>query len=363
MPARRRRWGIRIASTLSALVLTASGVGHSVVAQVADGVSRVDAFGGLRDRPDAGSGLNILLIGTDSRDGLSEEERARYHVGGASCRCADAILLLHVSQDRERVSMVSLPRDSFTHLPEHTLPGTTERHEPHDDKLNSALSHGGPQLMVRAVEDLTRVRIDHYLEVSFVSFMRAVDQLGGVEVCTAEPLRDAYAGLDLPAGTSTLDGPGALAYVRARHLDGASDFGRMQRQQRFLAAFVDKAVSGGVLLNPGKVAAMADTLLDSVRADEGLGSEQLLELAGLMRHFTTSSAEFASVPVTDREREMPGLGSTVIWNEEEAARLFTALRDDRPLPRPEPGEDAAEQPHATPAGGEHGTTTADQIVC
>lgn len=363
MPARRRRWGIRVASTLSALVLTASGVGHSVVAQVTDGVGRVDAFSGLRDRPDAGSGLNILLIGTDSRDGLSEAERARYHVGGASCRCADAILLLHVSEDRERVSMVSLPRDSLSTLPEHTLPGTGEHHERHDDKLNSALSHGGPGLMVQAVEDLTRVRIDHYLEVSFVSFMRAVDQLGGVEICTTEPLRDAYAGLDLPAGTSTLDGQGALAYVRARHLDGASDFGRMQRQQRFLAAFVDRAVSGGVLLNPGKVAAMAGTLLDSVRADEGLGSEQMLELAGLMRHFTTESAEFASVPVADRERETPGLGSTVVWDEEGAARLFAALADDRPLPRPEPGEEAAEAPHATPAGGEHGTTTADRIVC
>ncbi|MDT0270729.1 LCP family protein [Streptomyces sp. DSM 44915] len=363
MPARRRRWGIRIASTLSALVLTASGVGHSVVATVTDGVGRVDAFSGLRDRPDAGSGLNILLIGTDSRDGLTEEERARYHVGGTSCRCADAILLLHISADRERVSMVSLPRDSFATLPEHTLPDTEEHHDAHDDKLNSALSHGGPQLMVRAVEDLTEVRIDHYLEVSFVSFMRAVDELGGVEVCTTEPLRDAYAGLDLPAGTSTLDGPGALAYVRARHLDGASDFGRMQRQQRFLAAFVDKAVSGGVLLNPGKVAALAGSLLDSVRADEGFGSEQMLALAGLMRHFSTESVEFASVPVADRERQLPGLGSTVIWDEAAADRLFAAFREDRPLPRPESGEEAAAEPHAVPAGGEHGTTTADQIVC
>ncbi|GAA3876480.1 hypothetical protein GCM10022227_37830 [Streptomyces sedi] len=372
MPARsRRRWGIRIASTLSALVLTASGVGHSVVAGVADGVGRVDAFGGLRDRPDAGSGLNILLVGTDSRDGLTEEERARYHVGGTSCRCADAILLLHVSEDRERVSMVSLPRDSLTTLPAHTMPDSTERHDAHDDKLNSALSHGGPQLMVEAVEGLTDTRIDHYLEVSFVSFMRAVDQLGGVEVCTTEPLRDAYAGLDLPAGTSTLDGPGALAYVRARHVDGASDFGRMERQQRFLAAFADKAVSGGVLLNPGKVAAMAEALLDSVRADEGLDAEQMLELAGLMRHFTTASAEFASVPVADRQHEAPGLGSTVLWDERAADRLFDALRHDQPLPRPGPdaGPDAetgpgapAEEP-AAPADDAQDTTGAEAIVC
>ncbi|WP_049578783.1 LCP family protein, partial [Streptomyces sp. SBT349] len=338
MPVRRpnrRRWGLKTAGALAALVLLISGAGHAVVSSAESNVRRVDPFSGLRDRPDAGRGLNILLIGTDTRDGLTAEERDRYHVGDASCRCADAVLLLHVSESRDRATVVSLPRDSYATLPAHTFAADGSHHGTHADKLNAALSHGGPQLMVSTVEDLTDLRVDHYLEVSFVSFMRAVDEIGGVKVCTKRRLRDHYSGLDLPAGTSVLDGATALAYVRARHLDGTSDFDRMERQQRFLAAFLDEAVSAGVLLNPAHVGKTADALLDSVRADPGFGAEQMLELAGLMRHFTTSGADFTSVPVADTAHDVPGLGSTVTWNEKEARALFAALREDTPLPTPE----------------------------
>jgi LCP family protein required for cell wall assembly len=337
MPVRRprRRWGLRIAAAVSALVLTTSGAGHAMVTTAENSVHRVDPFHGLRDRPDTGRGLNILLIGTDSRDGLSAAERDRYHVGDASCRCADAILLLHLEETGDRATVVSLPRDSYAELPAHDFVAGAGRHDAHPEKLNAALSHGGPSLMVRTVEELTGLHVDHYLEVSFTGFMRAVDEIGGVRVCTARPLRDSYSGLDLPAGASTLDGATALAYVRARHVDGSSDFDRMARHQRFLAAFLDQAVTGGVLLNPAKVGGMAGALLDSVRADPGFGAEQMLELAGTLRHFATSGARFTSVPVADTARHVPGLGSTVLWDRAEADRLFAALREDGPLPRPE----------------------------
>ncbi|RKN37409.1 LCP family protein [Streptomyces hoynatensis] len=329
---RRRRLGLRTATTLAALVLATSAIGHTVVTSAAGRVHRVDAFHGLDDRPEAGRGVNILLIGTDSREGLTEAERRRFRLGGAGCFCADSIMLLHLSEDRDRASVVSLPRDSYAALPAHDLILSKGHHEAHPDKLNAALSHGGPSLMVRAVEDLTRLRIDHYLEVSFVSFMRAVDEIGGVRVCTTRPLKDDHSGLDLPAGTHTLDGAGALAFVRARHVDGSSDFGRMARQQRFLAAFLDQAVSGGVLLNPAKFGATADALLGSVSADPGLGAEEMLELAGLMRDFDPDAAEFASVPVEEKGRAVPGVGSTVVWDRAGADRFFSALRADRPLP-------------------------------
>ncbi|MDT0441588.1 LCP family protein [Streptomyces johnsoniae] len=358
MHARRngRRWGLRIATALAALVLTASGAGHAMVTSAENEVRRVDPFRGLRDRPDAGDGLNILLIGTDSRDGLSAAERTRYHVGNASCRCADAVLLLHVSEARDRATVVSLPRDSYARLPAHDFEAGGGRHPAHADKLNAALSHGGPALMVGTVEGLTGLRVDHYLEVSFVGFMRAVDEIGGVRVCTTRPLKDSYSGLDLPAGTSTLDGAAALSYVRARHLDGTSDFSRMARQQRFLAAFLDEAISGGVLLNPAKAGRTAGALLDSVRADPGFGAEEMLALAGLLRHFETSQARFTSVPVADTARHVPGLGSTVMWDEAAADRLFTALREDGPLPEP-PKRPAGSAP--TPAA----TADADDITC
>jgi anionic cell wall polymer biosynthesis LytR-Cps2A-Psr (LCP) family protein len=165
--------------------------------------------------------------------------------------------------------------------------------------------------------------------------MTAVEEVGGVEVCTTRPLKDDYSGLDLPAGRHTLDGAAALAYVRARHVDGSSDLGRMERQQRFLAAFLDRAVSSGVLLNPSRLSGTARALLGSVRADPGFGAEEMLDLAEAMREFKTSDARFTSVPLTDTNRSVPGLGSTVAWDEEAAERLFAALSEDRPLPRAE----------------------------
>ncbi|MDT0310240.1 LCP family protein [Streptomyces sp. DSM 44917] len=358
-PERRRRprWGVRLAAGLASLVLAAGGIGHAVVTSADRGVHRVDPFGSLRDaeRPGDGGGLNVLLVGTDSREGLSAAERGRLHVGDASCNCADAVLVLHVSERGDRATVVGLPRDSYATLPTHTFASTGERHEAHPDKLNAALSHGGPSLMVSTVEGLTGLRIDHYLELSFAGFLRAVDELGGVEVCTPEPLRDPQAGLDLRAGTTRLDGAAALAYVRARHTDGTGDLGRMERQQRFLTALLRQAVAGGVLLDPARLTRTVGAVLDSLRADPGLGPEQLVELARLFGGFGASAVDFTSVPIADPGRSVPGLGSTVVWDEKAADRLFAALREDRSPP----AEDAPPAPDdARPA--ERGAAHPDQ---
>ncbi|WP_432052809.1 LCP family protein [Streptomyces xiamenensis] len=308
----------RIAATLAALLLTVSGVGHAVVSKVEHGVERVDPFAGLRDqdRPDGDPGLNLLVIGTDTREGLTDEERRAYHLGGEGCHCADSIMLVHLSATGERASIVSLPRDTLTALPEPA-------------KLNAALSRGGPELMVSAVESLTDLRIDHYLEVNFVSFMRAVDAVGGVEVCTPRPLQDEKSGLDLPAGTSTLTGGEALQYARARTVDPTADFGRMQRQQRLLAALATKA-----LATPARIPATAEALLTSVRADPGFGAQEMLDLAEILAGPNRTTIDYASVPVADRDHAHPDLGSTVLWNEREAAALFATLKKDLPLPTP-----------------------------
>jgi LCP family protein required for cell wall assembly len=331
-----RRLALRGAATLAVLVLAAGGVGHAMVSSAERELTRVDPFRSLpeRERPadSGGEDLNILLIGTDSREGFSEAERDKYHLGGVSCYCADTIMLVHLSADGESASVISLPRDSYAELPAHDFAPTGGHHEAHADKLNAALSHGGPSLMVRTVERMTELRVNHYLEVDFSSFMNAVDEIGGVEVCTTRRLKDSYSGLDLPAGSHTLDGATALAYVRARHVDGSSDLGRMERQQRFLAAFLDRAVSSGVLLNPARLSGTARALLGSVRADPGFGAEEMLDLAGAMREFRPSDARFASVPLADVARSVPGLGSTVAWDQEAAGRLFDAMREDRPLP-------------------------------
>ncbi|MGW0031233.1 LCP family protein [Streptomyces sp. NPDC003314] len=328
---RRPRWGMRMATALSVTVLAAGGIGHALVTGLDTGLTRVDPFKDMKNRPLAGHGMNVLVVGTDGRDRISAEERAKYRLGGAPCNCTDTVMLVHISEDRDRASVVSLPRDSYAEMPEHTDLTSGEKHHAHPVKLNAAYAEGGPALTVRTVESMTGVKIDHYLEVDFTSFMRTVDAVGGVQICTTKRLKDAYTGLDLAPGTHELDGGQALQYVRSRHIDGAADIGRMQRQQKFVAALVERVTSGGVLFNPVRFRAVATGMLSSVRADEGFGTDQMLSLSKAMRGFTPASSEFVSVPVGDMSFPVKGIGSTVKWDAAKAQQLFQALREDRPI--------------------------------
>ncbi|SED73172.1 cell envelope-related function transcriptional attenuator common domain-containing protein [Streptomyces sp. 3213] len=322
---KKPRWAMRAATTLSVVVLASAGIGHAVISSLDADIARVDPFKDMKNRPRAGHGMNVLLVGTDGRDKITEDERHKYHLGGAPCHCTDTIMIVHISEDRERASVVSLPRDSYAEVP-----GVQGR-PAHPIKLNAAYAEGGPNLTVQTVESMTHVKIDHYMEVDFTSFMKTVDVLGGVRICTAEPLKDSYTGLDLPAGSHTLMGGQALQYVRSRHVDGASDLGRMKRQQRFLAALIDQATSSGVLLNPLKFRDVTQAVLGSVRADKGFGTDELLDLGRAMRSFSPSSSEFTTVPIGQMGYVVKGIGSTLKWDEPKAAKLFEALRDDKPL--------------------------------
>ena len=336
---------MRVATGLSVLVLGAGGIGHAVVSGLETGIDRVDPFKDMKNRPQGGHGMNFLLVGTDGRDTISATERAKYKLGGEPCHCTDTLMLVHVSADKQRASVVSLPRDSYAELPAHTDSTTGKEHSPHPVKLNAAYAEGGPRLTVRTVEQMTGVKIDHYLEIDFTSFMKTVDTLGGVKICTAEPLKDSYTGLDLTAGTHELDGGQALQYVRSRHLDGAADLGRMQRQQKFMAALIKRTTSSGVLMNPMRFQQVASSMLASVRADKGFGTDQMLELGRAMRGFTPASSEFASVPLEEEGYQVKGIGSTVKWDAEKSKKLFQALREDRPLAPHRP-----DRPGAAPVG-------------
>ncbi|MEU7424527.1 LCP family protein [Streptomyces sp. NPDC040750] len=330
---------MRAITTLSVVVLASAGIGHAVVASLDAGIARVDAFKDMKNRPRAGHGMNVLLVGTDGRDKISEQERRAFHLGGQPCHCTDTMMIVHISEDRERATVVSLPRDSYADAPAHVDQNSGHRHGPHPIKLNAAYAEGGPQLTIRTVENMTHVKIDHYLEVDFTSFMRTVDVLGGVRVCTPTPLKDSYTGLDLAPGIHTLKGGQALQYVRARHLDGASDLGRMKRQQRFLAALIEKATTSGVLLNPIRFRDVTRAVLGSVRADAGFGTDELLDLGRAMRSFSPSSSEFTTVPIGQLNFQVKGIGSTLKWDPAGADKLFRSVRDDQPL--------TADRPHRT----------------
>lgn len=347
-------------TTLSVVVLASAGIGHAVVTSLDADIARVDPFKDMKNRPHEGNGMNVLLVGTDGRDRITEDERRRFRLGGAPCHCTDTIMIVHISEDRERASVVSLPRDSYAVTPEHTDQTTGQHHRGHPVKINAAYAEGGPNLTVRTVENMTHVKIDHYLEVDFASFMRTVDVVGGVRICTSEPLKDSYTGLDLAPGTHTLMGGQALQYVRSRHVDGASDLGRMKRQQRFLAALIEQATSSGVLLNPLKFRDVTRAVLSSVRADRGFGTDQLLDLGRAMRNFSPSSSEFTTVPIGEMSYVVKGIGSTLKWDTAKAERLFEALREDRPLTVRRPAEAQARvdvAPQSIHVQVENGTAT------
>lgn len=350
-PTRRRppiRWSTRIAGGMALLVITAAGIGHAVLNGVSGAIDRVDAFGGMEGRPDGSKGTNFLLVGTDGRDGLTPADRKAYHLGGAPCHCTDTIMLVHLSADRSRASIVSIPRDTYVRLPV-GAPAAAPTHKPsagtnaapaavtpaarptRPAKINEAYADGGPKLTVSTVEQITGVHIDHYLEIDFTSFMKTVDVIGGVQVCTTRPLQDSYTGLDLPVGTTKLDGGQALQYVRARHLDAAADLGRMQRQQRFMAQIIHKMTGSGTLANPVELGRVASTVLSSVRADQNLKAGDLIALAEGMKGFSPGSSEFGSVPLSDTDYRVAGVGSTVKWDTAKAGKMWAAIRADRPL--------------------------------
>ncbi|MEU1133511.1 LCP family protein, partial [Streptomyces sp. NPDC005900] len=328
---RRPRWAMRVTTACSVAVLAAAGIGHTVVTGLDTGIKRVDAFKDMKNRPASGHGMNVLLVGTDGRDKISPADKRKYRLGGAPCHCTDTIMIVHISEDKDRASVVSLPRDSYAELPAHTDRITGKKHRPHPNKINAAYAEGGPNLTVRTVEHMTKVKIDHYLEVDFTSFIKTVDVVGGVEICTAKNLVDPKTGLNMGIGSHAMNGGEALQYVRSRYVDGASDLGRMQRQQRFLAALIAKATSSGVLLNPVKFRDVTRTLLGSVRADQGFGTSDMLALGQAMRGFSPSSSEFTTVPLSIQAQVLPGIGSTLKWHPVKSAKLFEALREDRPL--------------------------------
>ncbi|MFF2953085.1 LCP family protein [Kitasatospora sp. NPDC057965] len=328
---RLRRWLRRLAACVALGILATSGGGWAVLHGIGS-IDRVDAFSGDRARPADDSASTFLVVGTDEREGIPEETlKSVLHAGGESCHCTDTMMIVRLAGDGSRASVISIPRDSYVDIPAHRDPATRKDVPAGKGKINAAYGLGGPQLAVATVEQNTGLRIDHYLQVNFTGFVAAVDAVGGVRVCTAKPLKDEYSGLDLPAGTSTLDGAGALKYVRARHVDGSSDLGRMHRQQKFVAELLHEVTSSGTLLNPVRLARVTDSLLGSVKADKGLAADDLITLGTRMKDLTAGRADFVTVPLASVDHPVAGWGSTVLWDEERARELFDAVREGRPL--------------------------------
>lgn len=319
-----------------------SAISWAGLGRITAAIPRVDAFAGLENRPKKeSSAVNYLIVGSDTREGLSREEIKRLRVGGtdvAAGKRSDTMLLIHISKKRDKAAIISIPRDSYALIPEHNnaqgkvIPAAYS-------KINSAYNWGGAPLLIETLESMSDLRIDHYVELNFVGFVRMVDALGGVEICTKKDINDPKSHLTLPAGTHVLDGVDSLKFVRTRVFDGLGDLGRMKRQQEFAGAMLRKATSAGVLLNPVKMVDFINSALDSVVTDEGLSQGDLLTLGKQLRNLSASNVRTLTIPLKYYNYNKNGVSAAVLWDPVLAPELFERIKNDEALieeVRPDP---------------------------
>ncbi|MFF0309046.1 LCP family protein [Streptosporangium sp. NPDC004379] len=314
-PKRPGRLAVRILAGLVVVLLVLGVVGFFVINSR---LKEIDALGDYAGRPDDTPGTNWLLVGSDSREGLTKAQRKKFATGRAFGRRTDTMMLLHIPDGDGRPTLVSLPRDSYVPIDGHG-----------SDKLNAAYAYsdGGPKLLAKTVEKVTGLRIDHYMEIGFGGFVGIVDAIGGVDINVKQDIKDPKAGIDLKKGVQTMDGGTALGYVRTRATGGIPDFERTQRQRQFFSAVVKKASGPGVLLNPFRSFPLALSATDAVAVGEETGAFDLLSLGLAMGdNPVTTIVPVASFPKVNGQ-------DVAKWDSQRALRMFRALAEDKPVPK------------------------------
>lgn len=298
------------------VVAVVLGYAALLLALALGSLDRVAAFP-AGERPPAAPGTTWLLVGSDSRDDLTDEQRAQLSTGDVDSRLTDTIMMLTTSPGVP--TLVSIPRDSLV-----AIPGYGQ------NKINAAYAFGGPPLLVQTVEQATGVRIDGYVEVGFDGFYQVVEAVDGVEVCLETAITDERAGIDLAAGCQVLGGADALGYVRTRYTDPNGDLGRVERQREFVAALADRATSPAVLLNPLRAVPLAAAVGGALTVDEQAGPVDLARFGLALLRATGDGGAMLTVPVGGYATT--DAGSVVLWDEAGADALFAAIRAGTPVP-------------------------------
>ncbi|WP_232425313.1 LCP family protein [Pseudofrankia inefficax] len=349
-----------VAALCSLGVLLLAACGWGVVRHYNGRVHHVDLSLAAAGRPAAARGgtENILLVGSDSRAGLGGQ------FGEVEGQRSDTTILAHLDRDGS-TTMVSFPRDLWVTIPSYQSGGVT--HAEQRSKLNSAFSLGGPALLVRTIEGLTGLRVDHYVQVDFGGFQAITDALGGVTVCVKElpaslrargfdNLHDRMSGWSGQVGANRLDGAQALAFVRQRYGLPEGDLDRIRRQQQFLSVVFHAMTAPSTLANPVRVRDVLDATTSALTVDRGTSLTDLEPLALRMRTLTGGGSGFETVPATPATRA----GQSVLLVD--PAKLAAFLAPLRPAATAAPGGlqpraaastsvTRAARPAALPAGG------------
>jgi LCP family protein required for cell wall assembly len=302
---------------------------------------------GAHRPPKLNQALNVLLIGSDQRNGAN----AQY--GKVVGERSDTIILLHFSPGGKKAVGISFPRDSMVQLPQcKSHSGSTV--PAHLGMINESFNNGGAGCTWNTIESLTKIRIDHFVKVDFSGFKRVVDALGGVEICLPQRVDDKDSKLHLSAGRHIVKGDTALAYVRNRHgLGDGSDLDRIKRQQKFLGAVVKKATSNGTLTNPTKLYGFLDAATKSVTADKDFTVDEMKKVAGSLQGMSAGKVQFITVPwgayAPDPNR--------IAWRQPDANNLFAAIRSDNRIQAPAPAKQASLPPSQVKVRVLNGTST------
>lgn len=258
-------------------------------------------------RPDDQPGSTYLLVGSDSREGLTAEERQELGTGKAEGSRTDTIMLLHTGSGPNL--LLSIPRDSIV-----DIPGVGS-----DQKVNAAYATGGPDRLVETLESETGIRIDNYVEVGFGGFVSVIDAVGGVEICPQEAIDDPKAKLNIEKGCQEVDGPTALGYARTRQ-SGLGDIDRARRQREVVSAVGSKAVSPWSVLNPVRYFRLSSAGADALAVGEDTGPIDTARFAWAMTRVNGENGLTCTVPIADL---------AVTWDRERALRLFSLIKQDR----------------------------------
>jgi LCP family protein required for cell wall assembly len=284
---RIRHWWQWVALGLAVLLLAGGGIGawlyYKLQGDIQEEIDAVEKSEGGDEEP-----FNALLVGTDSRTGLTPEEQLSLGAADTGTNLSDTVILAHVDPATDKVTMVQFPRDLYVPIAD----GGTQ-------KINSAYSTGRSNL-VRTVENLTKLEINHYAEVNLAGFRDLVDAVGGVDICISEPIPfDSNTGIEISEedlGMIHFDGDLALRYVRSRHAFATGDFARIENQQKFLSAALNKVTSVGTFLNLGRVRKLYSVAGDNVRTDSHTTIKGLYDLLKRFRSFNPDGYEAYTVP-------------------------------------------------------------------
>ncbi|MFC5187322.1 LCP family protein [Actinomadura harenae] len=336
----RRRRALRwVAGGMAGVVLVAGGVAVWLYQDLRGNIRQEHVKGRLGENRPAklNKSLNILLIGSDTREGENGKYGSAAEISGAR---SDTTILLHLSPNRDQAVGISFPRDSMVRMP------TCKRDKgadvpAHFGMINEAFAYAGPTCTWKTLESLTGIHIDHFVQVDFVGFKRMVDALDGVEICLDKPVDDPRAELHLKAGRQVVKGDDALGYVRARYsLGDGSDLERIQRQQKFMASVVSKATGGSMLTDPAKSYRFLQAATKSVTTDDELDLGGMKKIADGLKDMSAGQVRFVTVPVEPYAPDP----NRVQWNQGQAKALFQAIQHDNDLPAAPPSPQASGRP-------------------